>query len=229
VNADVTATFIALKIGLFTGVGPGHCGEIVFDDLHAPRDLYAAAEPVARRIDDSSRRQFLPPRQAHAHKGDHGRVLGMGGNRGFGGAIRMSAEAALRSGAGLVSVVCHPDHAAVMAQARPELMCRGVTDGADSQALVDWASVIAIGPGLGTDDWAQALLRQAMASNLPLVVDADALNMLAANPQARGNWIITPHPGEAARLLDVTTSDIGNDRPACARALARRYDAVVVL
>src|SRR5699024_7192260 len=229
VQADVTVTFIGLKTGLFTGAGPGYCGTLVFDDLAAPRGVYAGVESVARRITDAQRRELLPPRRIHAHKGDYGHVLCMGGNRGFGGAIRMSAEAALRSGAGLVSVACHGDYAAPMSQARPELMCRGIGCEADSQVLLERASVIAVGPGLGTDAWAAALLRQALASPLPLVVDADALNLLAAVPRARGNWILTPHSGEAARLLGVTTQEINHDRPAAVRQLAQRFDAVVVL
>lgn len=229
VNADVTATFIGLKLGLFTGVGPGHCGDIVFDDLAAPRDLYADVEPLARRMTDALRKQWLPRRAAHAHKGDNGRVLCLGGNRGFGGSVRMTAEAALRSGAGLVSVVCHADHAGAMSQARPELMCLGVAAGETVRSLIDPAGVLALGPGLGTDGWADNLYRQALAADAPLIVDADALNLLADNPQARGNWVLTPHPGEAARLLGQTTAEVGHDRPAAALELARRYDAVVVL
>lgn len=234
VSADVTATFIGLKTGLLTGEGPGYCGEVVFNDLDAPRDLYADTEPTACRMMDDLQQRLLAPRMAHAHKGDHGRVLCMGGNRGFGGAIRMTAEAALRSGAGLVSVLCHSDHAGVMSQIRPELMCQGVIyqgEAADAsvQARIDWASVLAVGPGLGKDHWGQSLFHQAMDSTLPLVVDADALNLLADASRPRGNWVLTPHPGEAARLLGKNTADINRDRIACALELARRYDAVVVL
>lgn len=229
VRAHVTATFVGLKMGLFTGAGAGHCGDVVFDDLGAPRDLYADAEPLARRMTDAMRVRLLAPRAADAHKGDNGHVLCMGGNRGLGGAIRMSAEAALRTGAGLVSVACHPDHAGAMSQACPELMCRGVDNSRLVQSLVEAAAVIAIGPGLGADDWANDLYAQAMASDLPLVVDADALNKLAAEPAARGNWVITPHPGEAARLLGTDTRSVNNDRVGCARELAQKYDAIAVL
>lgn len=229
VRAHVTVTFIGLKLGLFTGAGAGHCGTVVFADLGAPAALYADTQPLAQRMDDTLRRHVLTPRAANAHKGDHGHVLCLGGNRAMGGAVRMSAEAALRSGAGLVSVACHSDHAAAMTQARPELMCMGLADGAGVPMTLARASVLAVGPGLGVDGWARDLCQQALAAQQPLVVDADALNLLAEQPQARGNWILTPHPGEAARLLGVTTSVIKNDRPGCARALAQQFDAVVVL
>lgn len=230
VRADTTITFIGLKLGLFTGAGVGHCGDVVFADLQAPQGLYTGSEPLARRMTDDLRRRLLPPRKVDAHKGDHGHVLCIGGNQGMGGAIRMTAEAALRTGAGLVSVACHPDHAAAMSQARPELMCRGVTDDERLVALlIERAGVIAFGPGSGADGWADTLFTHAMASDCPLVVDADGLNRLAEQPTARGNWILTPHPGEAARLLALDTGHVNNARAARVRELARQYDAVVVL
>jgi len=232
VRAHATVTFIGHKLGLFTGAGAGCSGQVLFADLGAPPALYADAKPLARRITDNLRARLLPPRPADAHKGDQGHVLCVGGNQGMGGAVRMSAEAALRSGAGLVSVACHADHAAAMSQARPELMCRGVTADSDLQPLLDSASVLALGPGLGADAWAEHLFATAMTSTLPLVVDADALNLLACRSQARksqGNWILTPHPGEAARLLQTTTSTVNHDRVASVQELARRYEAVVVL
>src|SRR5699024_5594422 len=229
VHADLTATFIAPKAGLFTGAGAGHSGAIVFDDLGAPRELYAGVAPFARGMTDSLRLPALAPRLADAHKGDHGHVLCVGGNQGLGGAVRMTAEAGLRCGAGLVSVACHPHHAAAMSQARPELMCRGIPPDQTPPQLFAQAHVVAVGPGLGGDDWARGLLRRALECAAPLVVDADALNLLAGAPQARGNWILTPHPGEAARLLATDTATINADRPAAVQALARQYQAVVVL
>ncbi len=229
VQADITATFIGLKLGLFTGAGAGCCGDVAFDDLGAPRDLYDGFEPLARRVTQAALKQALPQRARDAHKGDNGHVLCMGGNRGMGGSIRMSAEAALRAGAGLVSVACHRDHAGAMSQARPELMCLGVDGAQHARPLLDKAAVIAIGPGLGQDDWAHGLYDLALDSDRTLVVDADALNLLAAAPRARGNWILTPHPGEAARLLGIDTAQVAADRAACACELAQRYDAVAVL
>ncbi|MDA3921405.1 MAG: NAD(P)H-hydrate dehydratase [Salinisphaera sp.] len=229
VQAHATITFIGLKMGILTGKGPAHCGSLSFDDLHAPDALYEDQPYVARRIDHRALRHALPARARSAHKGDNGHVLCLGGNRGMGGAIRLTAEAALRCGAGLVSVGCHRDHAGAMSQARPELMCLGLDRDDDIGPLIQAASVIAIGPGMGSDAWGASLWQSAMDSERALIVDADALNRLADHEVPRGNWILTPHPGEAARLLDCSTIDIMRDRVAAVQALAKRYQAVAVL
>ncbi|WP_423821006.1 NAD(P)H-hydrate dehydratase [Salinisphaera sp. SPP-AMP-43] len=236
VTADTTITFIGLKMGLLTGDGAAHCGELAFDDLDAPDALYEDQPYIARRITHRDLRHVLPKRARSAHKGSNGHVLCLGGGRGMGGAIRMSAEAALRAGAGLVSVVCHSDHAGAMSQARPELMCLGLgneplaDDGGERlDALIEGASVIALGPGLGQSAWGDALWQRALAADKPVVVDADALNRLARSDVERSNWVLTPHPGEAGRLLGWSTADVVADRVSAARALADRYQAVVAL
>ena len=233
VRADATTTFIGLKLGLLTGQGPAHCGALAFSGLNAPDALYADQPYTARRLVHRRLRTALRPRARNVHKGDNGHVLCVGGNRGMGGSIRLSAEAALRSGAGLVSVACHADHAGPMSQARPELMCRSVDDGAELVPLLAAADVVAIGPGLGRadddNDWGGALWQAALDCDRPLVVDADALNRLAAQPVERGHWILTPHPGEAARLLGCATAEVVDDRVAAVQAIARRFNAVVVL
>ncbi|MES1935982.1 NAD(P)H-hydrate dehydratase [Salinisphaera hydrothermalis] len=236
VTADTTVTFIGLKLGLLTGDGAAHCGELAFDDLGAPDALYEGQPHVARRITHRDLRHALPVRPRGAHKGDNGHVLCVGGGRGMGGAIRMSAESALRAGAGLVSVACHQDHAGAMSQARPEVMCQGLPDdpsAPDARArldtLIEGASLIAVGPGLGHGDWGDALWQRVLESERPLVVDADALNRLAKSPVEREHWILTPHPGEAGRLLGWSTADVVADRVSAARTLAERYQAVVAL
>ncbi|MGD8977385.1 MAG: NAD(P)H-hydrate dehydratase [Gammaproteobacteria bacterium] len=229
VSADLTVTFVGMKAGLLTGRGPALCGEILFDDLGAPA---AASEGVplrARRITSAEIRRCLPPRPADAHKGLSGHVLVIGGGPGMPGAARLAGEAALRAGAGLVSVATVPEHVAVIAAARPELMCAGVRDAADLTALFERASVIALGPGLGQSDWARAVADAALASGLPVVLDADGLNLLAAAPRSRPDWVLTPHPGEAARLLDSDTSTIQRDRFAAVARLAERYGGTAVL
>lgn len=229
VNADLTATFIGRKFGLFTGAGPGYSGAVEFCALDTPAAAYQDMTPLAYGIDDAVLREALPARRADAHKGGNGHVLCVGGNHGMGGAVRLAAEAALRVGSGLVSVATRETHAAAMTQARPELMCRGVQDAADLAPLLARADLAAVGPGLGQDSWAAALFARLLQSRLPLVVDADALNLLAAEPVARGNWVLTPHPGEAARLLDTDTGQVQSDRAAAVAQIAQRYNAVVVL
>jgi hypothetical protein len=141
----------------------------------------------------------------------------------------LTAEAALRSGAGLVSVATRAAHVAPLLARCPEAMTHAVEDGAALAPLLRRASVVALGPGLGQDEWAQGLWRLALAAELPLVIDADALNLLAQAPRALPNAVLTPHPGEAGRLLGLATVEVQRDRFAAAAALAERYQAAVVL
>ncbi len=229
VRASKTVTFIALKQGLFTGQGPEHCGEIVFAGLEVPEQLYHRVPNPAFRIKDEWIHPMLPRRPRTAHKGQHGHVLVVGGGPGMAGAARLAGEAAARVGAGLVSVATHPLHAAALNAARPELMCHGVADAQDLAPLLHKAGVVAIGPGLGREEWGRKLLGAVLESDLPLVADADALHWLALDPLRRHQWILTPHPGEAARLLNVTTAEIQADRWQAVRLLQRRFGGVVVL
>ena len=229
VRAGLTLSFIGLKAGMFTGDGPACCGEIEFDDLGLPPALYAREAAAALRILDSELAALLPPRPRTAHKGDHGHVLIVGGHAGMAGAARLAAEAALRVGAGLVSLATHPAHAAFATATLPEVMSHGVHDKHELRPLLARASVAAIGPGLGQDAWSKALFEAMLDSALPLIVDADALNLLARDPCRREHWVLTPHPGEAARLLGCAPADVQADRYAALHALHDRYGGTVVL
>ncbi len=229
VKARKTVSFIGLKQGLFTAEGPDHCGEIFFDDLALPVEAYQRVLNPAFRINENWVNPLLPLRPRSAHKGHHGHVLIVGGGQGMAGAPRLAGEAAARMGAGLVSVATHPFHAAALNAARPELMCHAVADGAALSPLLSRANVVAIGPGLGTGEWGRKLFGAALDSGQPLVVDADALNFLAQEPIYRNHWILTPHPGEAARLLDVSIAEIQADRWRAVRELQTRYGGSVVL
>ncbi len=229
VLADVCVTFIGLKLGLFTGQGPDYCGEVLFDDLDVPSQTYTRFSPAATRLPPPAAGAYLPLRRACAHKGDFGHVLVVGGDHGMSGAVRLAGEAALRCGAGLVSLATRPEHAVAISAARPELMCHGIADVVSLKPLLRRATVLAIGPGLGQGAWGRQLLGAALVSRLPLVVDADALNLLAAEPMRRTRWVLTPHPGEAARLLGRTIAEVQADRFAAIRALQQKYGAVVVL
>jgi NAD(P)H-hydrate epimerase len=173
---------------------------------------------------------WLPPRPRDSHKGANGHVLCIGGDHGSGGAIVLCAQAALRTGAGLASVATRAAHVPALLARQPEAMAQAV-ESADALApLFARASIIAIGPGLGQGAWGRAMLAAALAASKPLVLDADALNLLAAAPRALpAGTILTPHPGEAARLLDSDIASVQGDRNAAARALVQRYGAVVVL
>ena len=229
VRADLTATFIGRKLGLYTGQGPALCGHIVFDALEVPEAVYQRLPPRAALLDAAELRRWLPPRPRTAHKGDNGHVLVVGGDAGTIGAVLLAARAALHAGAGLVSVATRAAHAALLTAAQPELMCRGVESAGDLQILIGRADVIAIGPGLGQGDWGRMAWAEACAAGKPLLVDADALNLLAHETRRNEHWVLTPHPGEAARLLGVSTAEIQADRPAAALELCQRYGGVAVL
>ena len=229
VRADLTVTFIGRKPGLYTGQGPEIAGKVVFDDLQVPASVYLQVLVLAELLNGVTGELPALQRSRTAHKGKHGHVLVIGGEQGMSGAAQLAGLAALRSGAGLVSVATRPAHAAVMAAASPELMCHGISGAAELAPLLSRATVVAIGPGLGRSDWSRHLLSRVLESRLPLVVDADALNLLASEPVTRDNWIITPHPGEAGRLLAMPVADIQQDRLAAARELVDRYGGTAVL
>lgn len=229
VRADLTVTFVGRKQGLYLGDGPDYAGVVHFADLGIPPARLAHVPPRLRIFDASDRARALPRRLRTAHKGDFGHVLVVGGNRGMGGAVRLAGEAALRAGAGLVSVAARPENALAAVGARPELMCRGV-DGPEGLApLLERATVVAVGPGLGQDDWARGLFERVLAAPQPLVVDADALNLLAAAPRRRDDWVLTPHPGEAGRLLGRSSGAVQADRVAAVAGLGARYGGVALL
>lgn len=227
--AAATLSFIGVKQGMLTAEGAEHCGKILFDDLQLPAAAYENIEPSAQRIDYPSLAALLPRRSRSTHKGDCGHVLLIGGAPGMSGAVRMAGEAALRSGAGRVSLATSREHAAVINLTRPELMVHAVDNAAALSALINRADVIAIGPGLGTAQWGMAMLDTVLRCDTPLVVDADALNLLAIEPSMRDDWVLTPHPGEASRLLNITTAEVQADRFFAADALQRRYGGVAVL
>jgi len=229
VRADLTVSFIGLKLGLFTGRGPSHAGQVACADLGVPPGLERGLDPAACRLESSALRDWFPPRRRDAHKGCFGHVLVIGGDHGMGGAVRLAGEAALRAGAGLVSIATRAEHTTAILAARPELMCRGIEQPAELDPLLARATVIAAGPGLGRSGWSRQLLEAALDSDLPCVLDADALNLLSEHPRRRDRWILTPHPGEAGRLLGTDAAEVESDRPAAARALRTRYGGIVVL
>jgi len=232
VRADATITFIAAKRGLLTGAGPDHAGDLALADLGVPHQVFEGGalddETELLRLGEGPCR--LPRRPRTAHKGAFGHVLIVGGDEGFGGAAVLAAEAALRAGAGLVSVATRGAHVAPLLARVPEVMAHAVDTRAQALALAEIASVIVIGPGLGRAPWGEQMLDAVLAAGRPVVADADALNLLASGDQRLpAGSVITPHPGEAARLLEVTTEEVGADRFAAVTALVARCDAVAVL
>lgn len=229
VRADLTVTFIGKKQGLFTADGPEVVGSLLFDRLDVPTGAYEQVEASGHLLGADRLSRALGRRSRNSHKGLFGHVLVVGGDVGMSGAARLAGEGALRSGAGLVSVATHPDHSALLNLPRPELMVHGVNNAVELEHAAKRATVLALGPGLGTGPWGQALWRRCLDDPRPLIVDADGLNLLAAEPRQRDDWILTPHPAEAARLLGTDTASIQADRFGAALDLARRYQATVIL
>ncbi|MGB5245000.1 MAG: NAD(P)H-hydrate dehydratase, partial [Woeseia sp.] len=228
VQADVTATFVGRKAGLYFNDGLAHAGRVYFSDLGAPPEAFDSIVPLMEFITPTLTRAALPARARDAHKGDFGHVVIVAGGRGMPGAARLAAEAALRAGAGRVSVATHPENAAVVPASRPEIMCHGVN--ADGLAgLLANATVIALGPGLGQDEWARAMFSAVRKATVPMVFDADAINLLAAKPDKNHQRILTPHPGEAGRLLGGNAATVQRDRLAAVAALQKKFGGCVIL
>lgn len=231
ISADATVTFIGLKAGLFTGQGPAVCGEVVFEDLGIAQHLKNCNEPLlATRADWHSCAARIPRRVANAHKGHFGHILVVAGDYGFGGAALLVAQAAARSGAGLVSLATRPEHVTAALSRCPSVMSHGVMQGSELAPLLAAATVIVCGPGLGQGVWGQQMLQQVLVCNKPQVLDADALNLMAGEVSvAVDQRILTPHPGEAARLLGVSVAEVEADRLAAAKQLQAQYGGSIVL
>ncbi len=229
VRAYATISFVGWKRGQFTADGSDFCGMRTLATLDLPEKAYADFDADAELLDDSIC-NVLASRRGNVNKSSFGHVLAIGGDTGMGGAIRLSGEAALRCGAGLVSVATRAANVFALNASRPELMAHGVDESAALLPLLERANVVAIGPGMGQSAWGRALFDAMLVSGKPGVIDADALNLLAQSPRKLPpGCVLTPHPGEAARLLGSDTMAIQRDRFAAVRELARRHGATVVL
>ena len=232
VRADATVQFMAAHAGLRTGAALDHAGELALDGLDLPPQVFEGVAPVAACLQAADLAGRFAPRSRNAHKGHSGYLLCIGGDHGTGGAVLLAAEAALRSGAGLVGVATRAGHVPATLARRPEVMAQAVDGAAALRPLLERADIVAIGPGLGQSAWGSALFGVALASGKPLVLDADALNLLAkggVDHRLPEDAVLTPHPGEAARLLQVGTADVQANRIAAARRLCEAFGCVVVL
>ena len=240
-KAAATVTFIAPKPGLFTGAGREHCGAIHLAglevDTQAPPVRDSDADSGCALLCSGSLRPSLPPVAAHAHKGQLGHLLVAGGDAGMGGAVLLAAEAALRSGAGLVSAALDASALPALLARCPEVMARAPVNGQDLQPMLAAAQVVVLGPGLGTGARAQQFVQRTLMRSgdgpCGLVVDAGALRLLAERPDWRAqlppDTVLTPHPGEAAAWLGCTSEDVQGDRFAAVRELSAATGAVVAL
>lgn len=203
VIADLTVSFIALKRGLFTGAAVDYVGNIVFASLDVVDVVSETGQPASRLLKLSGQAKKIPRRGRNAYKNQSGHLLVIGGDYGMAGAPLLTATAALRCGTGLVTVATRPEHIGAIVSRQPDLMAIGIEKTSALAKLIDRASAIVIGPGLGMGPWSQQLLQQIKQLSIPVLLDADALNLISANRHflPQGPAVLTPHSGEAARLL----------------------------
>jgi hydroxyethylthiazole kinase-like uncharacterized protein yjeF len=230
VRASHTLTFIAYKPGLLTLEGPDHCGELKLDTLGL--DPARLLEPEGMLLDADILDRAIAPRPRNFHKGQAGSVGVLGGAAGMVGAAVIAGRAALKCGAGRVYLGLLTPRPPYVDDVQPELMLRKPAALLEKE-LVD---VLVVGPGMGKADSARRLLAAALAAPLTIVLDADALNLIAASralatslAKRKAATLLTPHPAEAARLLGVTTGKAQADRVAAARTIAKRYRCTAVL
>ncbi len=230
VRADATVSFIGLKVGLFIGAALDYVGELVLDTLKVPSIVYQDVKSVARLVTYPEVLQYLPNVKNTQHKGDNGRVMVLGGGEAhYSGAVCLSGEAALRAGAGLVATCVAPQSLALMARGSAELMCYAPEKLDNMLPIIERTNILVIGPGLSQNAWAKQCFNIALQTNKPAIIDADGLNLLAKDPQKRDNWILTPHPGEAARLLNQSIVDCEANRLLTAQALQDKYGGTIIL
>jgi len=234
VEADYCLTFIAIKPGLLSGYGPNKTGQLYFapliGDNLAERQSIKDEQPIANRITFQAMAELIRQRPPVCHKGDFGHVVIIGGAQGMGGAAIMAAEAAMRSGCGWVSLITHKEHATAMLTRCPEVMTLGLDDEgipASVGALLERATAIVVGPGLGAGAWGKELSELAFKYNKPMVIDADGLRYLPSRREEA--TLITPHPGEAARLLCLSTEQIIAQRFQSAKTLTQQFNCITLL
>lgn len=227
VEASFTMTYIGLKAGMMTLDGPDHCGEVVIEPLGLETLLSSLASQLTYLQDDCL--QALPKRKKNCHKHQFGHVLIVGGNEGMPGSVEIAAKTAFRSGAGLVTVASRPHYADRAVANLPEAMVAAIDDTASIDEYLARATVCVVGPGLGQDEWAQDLFDRVVRAPIPMVIDASALHLLATSPQRDDNWVLTPHPKEAATLLQTSVEHVQENRFASVVALQQKYGGSVIL
>jgi NAD(P)H-hydrate epimerase len=229
IHANYTVTFIGVKRGLVTAKAAEYVGELYFAGLGLNQSLAELIQPTIF-LQGEQALPHLGERAASSHKGSIGLAVTIGGNLGMPGAIRLASESALRCGAALVAICCQSQHQLLLATARPEFMfAPSNANDLSYSSFYDKAKVLLIGPGLGRDTWAEALAQLVFETDVLRVVDADALYFVAKHKAYASNWVLTPHPGEAATLLNCQVADIEADRYQAVKAIAQQYGGICVL
>lgn len=244
VRADHTVTMALVKTGLLLYPGREYCGDIELADISMPVKLVEEYQSDKYRLTDEIVRELLPLRKANAHKGDAGRVVICAGSPGYTGAAALASDAAVKAGAGLVSLYTPLSSRDVLAIKLTEVMVHGLLErmpgilgggaASDVASSAEAADVLAIGPGLGTSESTQEAVRTILQKiTTPVVIDADALTALAGHTEIlaamQAQKVLTPHPGEMARLTGLEIAEIEADRINVAKKYAEEWQAIVVL
>ncbi|MFW1678477.1 NAD(P)H-hydrate dehydratase [Pontibacter sp. JAM-7] len=232
VRADMTLSFIGLNRGLLTADGSEFSGQVLFDSLHLPEEVYDEVPVQVFRTGADDLAELLPRRCRNAHKGLCGHLLVVGGELGMGGAALLAAEAALRAGVGRVTLATRQAHVSAALARCPEVMSHGVETMAHLDRLLTQADVVVIGPGLGQSAWGEQMLQCVLAADKPMVVDADALNLMAIKGLFTGRQassVFTPHPGEASNMLARPVAELQANRFEAVACLQRLCGGAVVL
>ena len=230
-RSDHCVSFIDLKPGMVTGKAREYCPSWEVADLDIPHEARTEYSPIAWCDDAKKLVADIPRRSKVAHKGNYGHLLLIGGDYGFGGAILMAAQAAARVGTGKLTILTRDSHVSPILSQLPEAMIRSIETPADPilDEMLSSVDAVVIGPGLGQGEWGQRLITKVTQTLLPLLVDADGLNHLAKVNERNDNWVLTPHPGEAGRLLQTETAEVETNRYSSVRSIQEQYSGVVVL
>ncbi len=235
INAAITITFIGRKLGLYCAAGKNYRGQVILENLNLPEALLQRVTPIARLVQPPAHLPAKLVRKRDSHKGDYGKLVVAGGEAGMLGASLLCGRAALRCGSGLVTVLSTMQHLDVPALYCAELMSQCMENMDSTTRICKDSDVLILGPGLGQSPWSKKVFDTLMAFAKPMVVDADGLNLLSAartgtgGDARRDDWVLTPHPGEAARLLGTTITHIQNHRLDAANAICEKYGGVCVL
>lgn len=235
ITASMTVTFIGQKVGLFTGRGKNCSGQIKFEDLNLPADISASVKPVARIIQRPKlETSLLKKRMADSHKGNYGNIIIAGGDNGMLGAPLLAGRAALRCGSGRVTILSTERHLDMPALHCPELMSQCIENKTDLARLCEQCDVVVIGPGMGLSEWGKQIFDRLIDLQKYMVIDADGLSFLAdafraQEAQKSDQWVLTPHPAEAATLLDCSTADVQKDRIGAVKTISEKFGGVCVL
>ena len=234
-NADKTITFIAYKLGQRINEGKNYCGKLILKDLGL--GMEENVSPTLKELSFEDIKRNIPKRRESSHKGDHGKLLIIAGDEGFGGAGIMSSESGLKTGAGLVKLLTRKSHVSASLARNPEVMVSGADNAQDLEANLDWPDAVVAGPGMFKNYWSEQILYKLLVhvadKNIPTLLDAGALRLLShkafSKIKLHSEMVLTPHPGEAAEMLNIPVNEIQKNRIKSVKALQKKYGCIIVL